>query len=129
MVQLESQRTFFSSSPRMRSSASSFDLRAAFAMTSVILCLRTLWTEAGALVSRVDAVTQKIVRWRILRADRRGIRSNGGRPVLTDLVLLGLIGFAAQLVDGALGMAFGIISTSAMLSMGMPPAQASAIVH
>ncbi|HWP15287.1 MAG TPA: sulfite exporter TauE/SafE family protein, partial [Xanthobacteraceae bacterium] len=49
--------------------------------------------------------------------------------MLTDLVLLGLIGFAAQLVDGALGMAFGIISTSAMLSMGMPPAQASAIVH
>jgi uncharacterized membrane protein YfcA len=49
--------------------------------------------------------------------------------VLTDLILLGLIGFAAQLVDGALGMAFGIISTTAMLSMGMPPAQASAIVH
>ena len=49
--------------------------------------------------------------------------------MLTDLILLGLIGFAAQLVDGALGMAFGIISTTAMLSMGMPPAQASAIVH
>jgi uncharacterized membrane protein YfcA len=62
-------------------------------------------------------------------ADRRSARSNGGRPVLTDLVLLGLIGFAAQLVDGALGMAFGVISTTAMLSMGVPPAQASAIVH
>jgi hypothetical protein len=49
--------------------------------------------------------------------------------VLTDFVLLGMIGFAAQLVDGALGMAFGVISTSAMLSMGLPPAQASAIVH
>lgn len=46
-----------------------------------------------------------------------------------DYVLLGLIGFAAQLVDGALGMAFGVISTTAMLSMGVPPAQASAIVH
>jgi len=49
--------------------------------------------------------------------------------VLTDYLVLGLIGFAAQLVDGALGMAFGVISTSAMLSFGMPPAQASAIVH
>src|SRR5437870_5821315 len=49
--------------------------------------------------------------------------------VLTDYIVLGLIGFAAQLVDGALGMAFGVISTSAMLSFGMPPAQASAIVH
>src|SRR2546421_7858063 len=59
----------------------------------------------------------------------RSARSNGGRPVLVDYVLLGLIGFLAQLVDGALGMAFGVISTTAMLSMGMPPAQASAIVH
>ena len=33
------------------------------------------------------------------------------------------------MIDGALGMAFGVISTTAMLSMGMPPAQASAIVH
>ena len=49
--------------------------------------------------------------------------------MLTDYVLIGLIGFAAQLIDGALGMAFGVISTSAMLSMGMPPAQASALVH
>jgi uncharacterized membrane protein YfcA len=46
-----------------------------------------------------------------------------------DLLLLVAIGFAAQIVDGALGMAFGLISTSAMLAMGMPPAQASAIVH
>ena len=49
--------------------------------------------------------------------------------MLVDYVLLGLIGFAAQLIDGALGMAFGVISTTAMLSLGMPPAQASALVH
>src|ERR1043165_904787 len=85
--------------------------------------------EVGALVSRVDVLGRKIVRWTHSAADRRSARSNGGRPVLTDLILLGLIGFAAQLVDGALGMAFGVISTTAMLSMGMPPAQASAIVH
>ena len=39
------------------------------------------------------------------------------------------IGFVAQLVDGALGMAFGLISTTALLSLGIPPAQASAAVH
>lgn len=43
-------------------------------------------------------------------------------------ILIG-VGFLAQIVDGALGMAFGVISTSVMLMIGMPPAQASAIVH
>jgi uncharacterized protein len=47
----------------------------------------------------------------------------------TELVLLILVGFFAQLVDGALGMAFGLIATTAMLALGMPPAQASALVH
>ena len=46
-----------------------------------------------------------------------------------DFALLFTIGFFAQLIDGALGMAFGVISTSAMLTLGLPPAQASAIVH
>jgi uncharacterized protein len=49
--------------------------------------------------------------------------------LLIDYILLGAIGFAAQLVDGALGMAFGVISSSALLAFGLPPAQASAIVH
>jgi uncharacterized membrane protein YfcA len=39
------------------------------------------------------------------------------------------IGFVAQLVDGALGMAFGIISTSSLLAFGVPPATASAMTH
>src|SRR5262245_39813729 len=47
----------------------------------------------------------------------------------TDHLLLGAIGFLAQLVDGALGMAFGVLSNAALLTMGIPPAQASAIVH
>ncbi|NJO23403.1 MAG: sulfite exporter TauE/SafE family protein [Sphingomonadales bacterium] len=46
-----------------------------------------------------------------------------------DLLLIAAIGFAAQLVDGALGMAFGLISTTALLTLGIPPAQASAAVH
>ena len=40
-----------------------------------------------------------------------------------------LIGFAAQLVDGALGMAFGTISSTLLVSIGVPPATASAGVH
>lgn len=40
-----------------------------------------------------------------------------------------LIGFAAQLVDGALGMAFGQISSTLLITMGVPPASASAGVH
>ncbi|HAH11324.1 MAG TPA: hypothetical protein DCL54_06545 [Alphaproteobacteria bacterium] len=40
-----------------------------------------------------------------------------------------LIGFLAQLVDGALGMAYGVTATSVLLSIGVPPATASACVH
>src|SRR5947208_3580956 len=47
----------------------------------------------------------------------------------TEFWLLLGIGFFAQLIDGALGMAFGVISTAAMLAIGLPPAQASALVH
>ncbi len=40
-----------------------------------------------------------------------------------------LIGLAAQLVAGALGMAFGLVSSSVMLGMGLPPAAVSASIH
>ena len=46
-----------------------------------------------------------------------------------DLMPFLLIGFAAQLVDGALGMAFGQISSTLLVSIGVPPAAASAGVH
>ncbi len=46
-----------------------------------------------------------------------------------DLLPFIAIGFAAQLVDGALGMAFGVISSTLLLSLGVPPAMASAGVH
>ena len=39
------------------------------------------------------------------------------------------VGVLAQLVDGALGMAFGVTATSVMLSFGTSPAYASAMVH
>jgi uncharacterized membrane protein YfcA len=46
-----------------------------------------------------------------------------------EFFMLVAIGFCAQAIDGALGMAFGVISTTAMLAIGLPPAQASALVH
>ena len=48
---------------------------------------------------------------------------------LADILPFILVGFGAQLVDGALGMAFGVISTTLLLSLGVPPAAASAGVH
>ena len=47
----------------------------------------------------------------------------------TDFLIFLAIGFFAQLVDGALGMAFGVISTTALLTLGLSPAHASAVVH
>ena len=46
-----------------------------------------------------------------------------------DFVLYVAVGFAAQLVDGAIGMAYGLSGTTVMLSFGIPPATASASVH
>lgn len=40
-----------------------------------------------------------------------------------------LIGFAAQMVDGALGMAYGVTASSFLLAAGLPPVTVSATVH
>lgn len=40
-----------------------------------------------------------------------------------------IVGFIAQLIDGALGMAYGTISSTVLLSFGVSPAVASASVH
>ncbi|KQS55381.1 hypothetical protein ASG17_04660 [Brevundimonas sp. Leaf363] len=47
----------------------------------------------------------------------------------TEFWIFLLVGFGAQIVDGALGMAYGVVSTTALLSMGVSPAAASASVH
>ncbi|MCE7072068.1 MULTISPECIES: sulfite exporter TauE/SafE family protein [Dyadobacter] len=47
----------------------------------------------------------------------------------SDFALYLLVGLAAQLVDGALGMAYGVTSTSFLLSLGVPPAISSTSVH
>lgn len=48
---------------------------------------------------------------------------------MKQLLLLGLVGLGAQLVDGSLGMAYGVTSTTLLLAIGTNPAAASATVH
>ncbi|MET3977343.1 sulfite exporter TauE/SafE family protein [Cellulosimicrobium sp. 4261] len=48
---------------------------------------------------------------------------------MRTLVLLALVGLGAQLVDGSLGMAYGVTSTTLLLAIGTNPAAASATIH
>lgn len=48
---------------------------------------------------------------------------------LPEFLVFALVGAAAQLVDGALGMAYGVTSAGLLLGLGMPPVMASASVH
>ncbi|MFR9777857.1 sulfite exporter TauE/SafE family protein [Micromonospora sp. MS34] len=48
---------------------------------------------------------------------------------MRKLLILALVGLAAQLVDGALGMAYGLTSSTLLLFAGVAPAAASASVH
>lgn len=49
---------------------------------------------------------------------------------LTTLLLIAVAGLAAQLVDGGLGMGFGVTSTTMLIMLaGLTPATASAVVH
>lgn len=69
------------------------------------------------------------------RHQRRPVAHNRReRPIpafeFLDLLPFIAIGFAAQLVDGALGMAFGVINSTLLMSVvGLSPAAASASVH
>lgn len=46
-----------------------------------------------------------------------------------DLLFYVAVGFCAQMVDGAIGMAYGVTASSVLLSFGIPPTTASACVH
>lgn len=48
---------------------------------------------------------------------------------MPDFLVFAFVGFLAQIVDGALGMAYGVISSTVLLAFGVPPASASAAVH
>lgn len=46
-----------------------------------------------------------------------------------NILVFVVVGFIAQMIDGALGMAYGVSSNTFLLSLGIPPAAASASVH
>ena len=48
---------------------------------------------------------------------------------MRNFLVLALVGLAAQLVDGSLGMAYGVTSSTLLLAAGVAPAAASAAVH
>lgn len=48
---------------------------------------------------------------------------------MEDYIIYFAIGFLAQVIDGALGMAYGLTATSLLLSFGVPAVNASAITH
>jgi uncharacterized protein len=48
---------------------------------------------------------------------------------MRSFILLAIVGLVAQLVDGSLGMAYGVTSTTLLLAVGISPALASASVH
>jgi len=48
---------------------------------------------------------------------------------VVGLIAIGFAGLIAQLVDGSLGMGYGVTSTSLLLTVGLAPALASASVH
>src|ERR687894_2633231 len=48
---------------------------------------------------------------------------------MRKLLILAIVGLAAQLVDGALGMGYGVTSTSLLIVVGLTPVAASAAVH
>ncbi|MBS3057057.1 MAG: sulfite exporter TauE/SafE family protein [Candidatus Diapherotrites archaeon] len=48
---------------------------------------------------------------------------------LEFLIVVAVVGFLAQLVDGTLGMGYGVTSSTLLISLGLAPAIASASVH
>jgi len=53
----------------------------------------------------------------------------GFRTTDLSMIVYIIVGFIAQMIDGSLGMAYGVSSTSFLLSLGIPPVTASASVH
>src|SRR5215216_1161059 len=61
--------------------------------------------------------------------DEISCQSEQGGWRVRRLVVLAIVGFIAQLVDGSLGMAYGASSATLLLAVGVAPALASASVH
>jgi hypothetical protein len=90
------------------------------AFRMVIAILLVVVVAAGIYLAFVPAHLQVIVSL---------IQTHYKEAFTQEVLFFLLVGFAAQAVDGALGMAYGITSTSFLLGLGVPPALASSSVH
>jgi uncharacterized membrane protein YfcA len=80
-----------------------------FALVVLVTCIYIFFDPIQGLIAQAPGVVQSL---------------------FTEEVLFFIItGFIAQMIDGALGMAYGISSTSILLGLGVSPAVASASVH
>ncbi len=66
-----------------------------------------------------------VLAWKLWEASREGYQLS----IDSDFFIFLMIGFLAELVDGSLGMAYGVISSSFLIFFGVPPVVASAGVH
>ncbi|KXK20185.1 MAG: sulfite exporter TauE/SafE family protein [Saprospiraceae bacterium] len=66
-----------------------------------------------------------VLAWKLWEASKEGYQLSIDREFFTFL----MIGFLAELVDGSLGMAYGVISSSFLIFFGVSPVVASAGVH
>lgn len=86
-----------------------------------------MWAAVLILLSLLGTLA-----WRLFFGDNGGhsgleiIESTLSSPTFWSAVA---VGFFAQVIDGALGMAYGITATTFLLSAGASPAAASASVH
>ena len=48
---------------------------------------------------------------------------------MNELLFYVVVGFVAQMIDGTLGMAYGVSASSLLLTRGLPPAIVSSTVH
>lgn len=94
--------------------AQPFAIRLAIGFTSLVLLTLTVFVFSRFLLSNDASTAMMLV-----------------NQTLTDKMFWSAIavGFLAQAIDGALGMAYGITSTTFLLSAGASPGMASASVH
>jgi hypothetical protein len=86
-----------------------------------------MWAAVAVLVSLLVAIV-----WRLFFGDNgghSGFELIGGALSSVSFWSAVAVGFLAQVVDGALGMAYGVTATTFLLTAGATPAAASASVH
>lgn len=86
---------------------------------------RLSWKANLAAVALLAVALLASLNWNLLVESFNWLYSNVGE----DFELFVMAGFIAQMIDGALGMAYGVSASTFLLSFGVPPAAASASIH